>query len=408
MTDTTFEGVQSGDQPATQGTSGRGQEGRAPGTGPCHRDLRERSDSRRGAYQQGQRYYLRPPRRWKNACFALSRREKADRGDVVIYIDMSTDLGSTGSLYSDGDYPVAERATRLLVDAISIIHRQLLDSALAEGPGPDISMLDQVLEHLSEVIVSQAAEAEMSTVDEFGSSASNGVSIKAGKSPELNVNGTTGTNRKFVSSGRRKASGPIRTRVHFGAIASLFGRIIRAVPAGRVWLIIDEWNSVPVVLQPYLGEMLRRLFFNIPKVTVRIAAIPQRTEWRTSPTPGSYVGVEVGAEIFPILDLDEFALFLDNIDGLEDERRAFHFYGSLLLKHLNGVLAGENQSVGSVEELTQVLFAGHDVVAQAGLGGERCATRCHSNRCEGSPAKPRQKNHRSGHPRSCQKTLSDR
>ncbi|SNY74491.1 DUF397 domain-containing protein [Paractinoplanes atraurantiacus] len=285
-------------------------------------------------------------------------------GDMVIYIDMSTDLGSTGSLYFNDDYPLAERATRLLVDAISIVHRQLLESALAGAPGPDISTLEGVLEHLSEVIVNQAAETETSSTDESGSSSSGSLTLKISKSPEAGFTATGGTNRKQVSAGRRKASGPVRTRVHFGAIAPLFRSIFGSIPAKRVWLIIDEWNSIPPALQPYLGEMLRRLFFTIPKVTVRIAAIPQRTEWRATVTPGNYVGVEVGAEIFPILDLDEFAMFLDNIDGLEDERRAFHFYGALLLNHLNGVLADEGRSVGSVEELTQALFSGHDAVAQ--------------------------------------------
>lgn len=44
--------------------------------------------------------------------------------------------------------------------------------------------------------------------------------------------------------------------------------------AKRCWPLFDEWSGIPLDLQPYLGEMLRRIFFTSPEVT-RIAAIPR-------------------------------------------------------------------------------------------------------------------------------------
>lgn len=71
--------------------------------------------------------------------------------------------------------------------------------------------------------------------------------------------------------------------------------------------------------------MLRRIFFGLPKVTVRIAAISHRTEWRISHGPGQYVGLELGAEVFPLLDLDEFVVFPARSRELQTRRRGQRF-----------------------------------------------------------------------------------
>lgn len=108
---------------------------------------------------------------------------------------------------------------------------------------------------------------------------------------------------------RTRQTGVIRQRIHFGGVTQSMRQAIASDDAKRFWLLIDEWSLVPVDLQPYLAEMLRRLFFGIPKVSVRIAAIPHRSEWRIVGERGDYVGVEVGAELFPLVDLDEFVVF---------------------------------------------------------------------------------------------------
>lgn len=282
--------------------------------------------------------------------------EKRDMsGDVVVYIDLSRDLGSTGSLYSDDDLPVSERATRLLVDVVSIIHQVLREVAFNGGTGPNLSILDQIFDHISEVVVAQAAEAESTISDEDMASDVSTIGYKFGKSPELSPSFTRRRDRKSASTGRAKTSGPLRTRVHLGALATLFQQAIIDMPARRFWLLLDEWNAIPVPLQPYLAEMLRHTFFSLPKTTVRIAAIEHRSEWRTASPKGGYVGVEVGAEIFSILDLDEFGLFLDD-DSNDRERRISDFYGSLLLNHINLAMPPHDQ-LASVEQLEALLFA---------------------------------------------------
>src|SRR5664280_1099183 len=51
------------------------------------------------------------------------------KGNFVVYIDMEQDTGSTEGRYADQSLSVAERATRLVVDVLTIIHNRLLEDA---------------------------------------------------------------------------------------------------------------------------------------------------------------------------------------------------------------------------------------------------------------------------------------
>ena len=64
---------------------------------------------------------------------------RAEKGDLSIYVDMRN-LGSTGGLYSDSNIPVTERATRLLMDALSAVHEGLLNLSIEESDSLNLSV----------------------------------------------------------------------------------------------------------------------------------------------------------------------------------------------------------------------------------------------------------------------------
>jgi hypothetical protein len=215
------------------------------------------------------------------------------QGDFVLYIDMEQDLGSTEGLYGDRSLPVSERASRLLVDVIAKIHDALIQDAF-EGSG-DLATLDAILDHFGDIVVAEQAESQQLAEQQKSqnASASFSGSISAGGPPSLAVQTGSGTSATAKAAQTLTTTGPVRTRVHFGAVAGLMKKAVETHPAQRFWLLFDEWSGLPLDLQPYLAEMLRRLFFGLPKVTVRIAAIPHRSEWRVVRDDGNgYIGVE--------------------------------------------------------------------------------------------------------------------
>jgi hypothetical protein len=104
-------------------------------------------------------------------------------GDFVVYIDVEQDLGSTGSIYSDTAIPLAERATRLLVDVIGIIHTRLLEDAFEAESEMQVELLDKMLDHFSEVVVSGDVETEETATVEQSRSSSSAAGLVLGKTP---------------------------------------------------------------------------------------------------------------------------------------------------------------------------------------------------------------------------------
>ncbi len=120
----------------------------------------------------------------------------------------------------------------------------------------------------------------------------------------------------------------------------------------RVWLLLDEWSSLPVAVQPYLGEFLVRCLFPLQMFTVKIAAIEQQVAFRSRLEDGTAIGIELGADVTANLDLDEFMVFEQN------ESKARSFFSGLLLKHVTeGVDEGERiPGLNSERDLVGVCF----------------------------------------------------
>jgi Cdc6-like AAA superfamily ATPase len=72
----------------------------------------------------------------KTHALAYLADSRENSGDVVAMIDLRN-VGSSTGLYADATVPLAERATRLLVDTLSAIHEVLYQSSL-RTPSPSI------------------------------------------------------------------------------------------------------------------------------------------------------------------------------------------------------------------------------------------------------------------------------
>ncbi len=129
-----------------------------------------------------------------------------------------------------------------------------------------------------------------------------------------------------------KRSGNQYHRVHFGKVGQALQRLLDALSDRRIWLLLDEWSAVPAELQPYLADLLRRSLFPLRGVTVKIAAIEQRTNLRLISTKGDYVGIELGADAAANVNLDDYMVFEN------DPERATRFFQELLFKHFVSVI----------------------------------------------------------------------
>lgn len=256
-------------------------------------------------------------------------------GDLPVYVDMRT-IGSTGGIYGDASIPLSERATRLLIDTMIAVYNALFEQVLNDAERLNLAvlgpLLDQLGDAVSEVIVQGPVHRETAgtarVAAEDASKESLGVTSKG---MTLGMESHRERTESAEVFSRQVESGDPRYRVNFGSVGSVLAKIADALDGKRVWLILDEWSVVPLDLQPYLADLLRRSVLPVAGFTVKIGAIEQRSSFQLAGARGDYIGVELGADVSADVNLDDFMVFEN------DAAKAVSFFQELLFKHYKSV-----------------------------------------------------------------------
>ena len=255
--------------------------------------------------------------------------EISNSNKIAVQLDMRT-IGSTGGIYSDTRLPLSERATRLLVDVLCEIHEQILNEVINESEELNLAVLGPLLDSFIEASTAAIVDGTKK-IDETVSTAN----TKTKKSEasislqpkDFKASASNHTEKKFTKQNHISREGQEKLRVHFNAVGNELSKVVNALPDAELWIILDEWSEIPLDLQPYLADLLRRVVFPVNGVSVKIAAIEQRCRFRISDDVSGNIGIEIGADAAASIDLDEFLVF-DN-----DTEQAKLFFQELLFKH---------------------------------------------------------------------------
>ncbi|MFU4412961.1 hypothetical protein ACM72I_16535 [Pseudomonas aeruginosa] len=271
----------------------------------------------------------------KTHVLSYLKQSVSESGVCSVMLDMRL-IGSTGGIYSDPTLTLAERATRLLSDTLGSIHDQISSSVIEdEGGIYDLSiigpLLDRFIEASTEVIVEGDVAQEVSSERQESNDRSSSIKFSLAAESSISANTSSSNGESRTQSYRSSVSGSARLRIHFGALARAARNLVDRLPKAELWIILDEWSEVPLDLQPFLADMLRRTLFPIPGVAVKIAAIAQRSNFRLINETSGNIGIEIGADAALGINLDEFLVF-DN-----DAEAAKNFFKELIFRHLRAV-----------------------------------------------------------------------
>jgi hypothetical protein len=276
------------------------------------------------------------------------------RGAIAVYVDLRT-IGSPDGLFAGQMMPPTERATRLLVDLLGQVHDALLAAAIDdEALVTDVVFvrkLDDLLASISTIRI--AGDVEVSRVGEQKDTETTGAGVTLGFGPKPGAEVRLSTQgaeerRELLRETRR---GTERRILNFSDVARALRELAATLATRRVWLLLDEWSSVPHEIQPFLGEFLVRCVLPLQMFTVKIAAIEQQSNFRAYQPDGLTIGIELGADVAANLDLDEFMVFEQN----EDKARSF--FKGLLLKHLTSGVDPEDKVAGLDTDIDLVSMA---------------------------------------------------
>ncbi|MET4374577.1 hypothetical protein ABIA99_007306 [Bradyrhizobium sp. LB12.1] len=278
----------------------------------------------------------------------------AKRGEIPVYMDLRS-IGSNTSIYNDASKSLAERSTQLINDVLQSILAALYPLAVTAldtvaHPEQVAVRLDDFQTAISSVKIKGTIESETTTSSETASKAGGALSAVLGKEPTINVSANAEAASKTAEQSRAKAVGEPSLHIDFGTVQAALTGLIEVLGTQKIWLFVDEWSEVPLELQPYLADLLRRTVLPSPRCVVKIAAIEHRSNFTLrGKGRGEYTGVELGADMTASLNLDDFLVF----DA--DEQRSLQFFKNLIFRHY---IKSENvdPTVKTADELIHRLF----------------------------------------------------
>lgn len=247
----------------------------------------------------------------------------------VVDLDLRL-LGSTCGIYSDSNIPIVERAARLFCDVLCNIHDALIEIVQEVEDVTEfnftktVELLDEFLELVTKVTIEGSTEIESSTSQAF--SKSNSIKAKFQANPNASVEFDKPAASSTSDAAKVKNVGIQVRKIHIGSVTKVLKEIINQLPKSKIWILLDEWSEIPLELQPYLADNIKRTLFSVTNINVKIAAIEHRCQLRKFNKEGS-IGIEVSSDASSSIDLDEYMVF-DN-----DREKAMSFFGQLIHKH---------------------------------------------------------------------------
>jgi hypothetical protein len=249
--------------------------------------------------------------------------------NTVAFID-ARNLGST-SQFTDESISLKTRCISLFRDILGQIYNSLLEH-IVERPSPLSRQALEELDRLGSVVtgaVEQANEAQITSRQKNTESNSIDSKIEISKSPSVSMGvGASSAGESEVTVSRKLTS---EDKVIFPALTETINSILEKADTD-LFVLIDEWASLPLVLQPYLAEFLKRSFLPHPRITVKIAALEYRSQFGVRKERGSVLGFELGSDLAVSLDLDDYYVF-DRNPG-----QVTAVFASLLQKHVTSEL----------------------------------------------------------------------
>ena len=275
----------------------------------------------------------------KTHALAFLNNQKKVEEEIVINIDLRT-IGSNGGIFSDSSIPINQRATRLLIDTIAYIHDGILEHIINDDSGYfNLSRVSPISERLADSIsdIQVSGTVEVATLTEQATEKGNKETIGlkiAPKNLEFSFGQEYSDALKEKQDVSIKRQGQEYNRVHFSSVYTHLADISAEIRK-HVWIIFDEWSEIPLDIQPYLSELIRRTILPNRAITVKIAAIEQRAAFAKYYGDNSRVGIEVGADVAASQNLDEYMVF-DN-----DEEKSKEFFSNLFFKHFVNLIDSE-------------------------------------------------------------------
>jgi hypothetical protein len=283
---------------------------------------------------------------------------KESNNERAIYIDFRS-IGSNTSIYNDSNKSLSERASHLINDVLECLSSAFTEIAceiIDQVPHPDqITLrLDDFEKSIGRIKINGDAERTELVANQKTKESHNQASASLNNILDISASHEATARTAQTKESTTKLIGQSYLHIDFGALRSSLDGLVNVLNIDRLWLLLDEWSEVPISLQPYLADLIRRVILPSNKCVLKIAAIEHRSNFIIKRDMGEYLGFELSADITASLNLDEFLVFDTN------KEKSINFFKDLLFKHFK---AAHNTSsdIRTAQELINLTFTQYNV-----------------------------------------------
>lgn len=289
--------------------------------------------------------------------------------NTVVYIDCRT-LGST-SQFSDHDVPTPRRCISLFRDILLEVYHKLVEHIIENAP-PKPNEALSAAERLAALVTEPVSVLRQEKV-----TAQCGLSTNSEASASLNLTARVGSPAAQIGVGRRsnilatdkheaQFSIESQEKVIFPELHKSLREVL-VLSDTRLFLLIDEWSSLPQDIQPYLAEFLKRGLLPLGNATLKVGALEYRCRFSERRETG-ILGFELGADIATAPDLDDYFVFDRNPDQITN------IYSDVLLKHLSSELEpdylSQEHKISNGQQFSSRLFTERSTCSELARASE--------------------------------------
>ncbi|BDB41770.1 hypothetical protein [Mycobacterium kiyosense] len=260
----------------------------------------------------------------------LGQAFEQNSGSHSMYIDIRL-LGSS-HLFTDTTRPIADRCIAVFKDFLGLLQSRLLD--IATHPESDGSGLQEVSDFAEYIAQKSVDVAKRNIKDTSSAKSTDGLeaSLKGSISGSLEGGLKASDSHEKATARQVEYEEALRESLVFSEVHQKLNITLAAMKVDHLILLIDEWTSLPVEIQPFIAEFIRRSLFTSNRITVKIASLEYRSRFTLTDTDRNIIGFELGADIAANLDLDDFYVYDRNREKVVT---VFH---ELLYKHVTSDL----------------------------------------------------------------------
>ncbi len=134
------------------------------------------------------------------------------------------------------------------------------------------------------------------------------------------LNAIDGFTRQMEPS---QADDTLNSTFDYWQIAESLRTIIAEMGIAHLFIIIDEWAQIPISVQPYVAEYLKRAIMTVPQICIKLLAINYQCQLSKQSDEG-IIGIQRGADIPDVMDFDSYLIYDENQIWLQISSQKFY------------------------------------------------------------------------------------